>query len=149
MTLKIGLVGAGAFGTIHLGGFSKNPNCQLVAIASRTEEHAKAASEKFNVPKVYGGIDSWERMLDNEELDVVSICTPNYLHAPIILKSLERNCHILCEKPIAISREELHQIESELISKDLIFFTSFQKRYNPIFELLKAVIEMESLVKSL
>ncbi|NVM44854.1 MAG: Gfo/Idh/MocA family oxidoreductase [Candidatus Lokiarchaeota archaeon] len=141
MTLKIGLMGAGAFGTIHLEGFSKNPNCQLVAIASRTEEHAKAASEKFNVPKVYVGIDSWEKMLDNEELDVVSICTPNYLHAPIILKALERNCHIICEKPIAISREELHQIESKLTSKDLIFFTSFQKRYNPFFRLLKAVIE--------
>ena len=78
MNLKIGLVGAGGIGTIHLEGFSLNPNCQVVAIASRTEEHAKAASEKFNVPKVYAGNDSWENMLDNEKLDVVSICTPNY-----------------------------------------------------------------------
>jgi len=117
MTLKIGLVGAGGFGTIHLTGFSKNPNCQIVALASRTEEHVKATSKAYNVPHVYAGNDSWEKMLDNEKLDVVSICTPNYLHAPIILKAIKKNFHILCEKPIAISREELRQIESELTSK--------------------------------
>jgi len=147
MTLKIGIVGVGAFGTIHLEGFSKNPDCELVAIASRTEEHAKAASETFNVPKVYTGNDSWEKMIDNEQLDVISICTPNYLHAPIILEAIEKNCHILCEKPIAISREELNHIESKLAFKDLIFFTSFQKRYNPIFRLIRSIIGKDILGK--
>ncbi|MHA2289405.1 MAG: Gfo/Idh/MocA family protein [Promethearchaeota archaeon] len=147
MTLKIGIVGAGGFGTIHLSGFSKNPNCKLVAIASRTEEHARAASEKFQFPKVYAGTDSWELMIDNEKLDVVSICTPNYLHAPIILKAIEKNCHILCEKPIAISREELTLIESKLNEKGLIFFTSFQKRYNPVFSLIKNILDEKILGK--
>jgi len=141
MTLKIGIVGAGAIGTIHLSGFFKNSNCKLVAIASRTEEHTKVASKNFIIPKVYAGNDSWEKMIDEQELDVISICTPNYLHAQIILKAIEKNCHILCEKPIAISREELTHIESELASKNLIFFTSFQKRYNPIFKLIKGAID--------
>ncbi len=147
MTLKVGIVGVGAFGTIHLSGFSKNPDCELVAIASRTKEHAKAASEMFRVPKVYTGNDGWEKMIDNEKLDVISICTPNYLHAPIVLKVIENNCHILCEKPIAISREELNNIESKLASTDLIFFTSFQKRYNPIFRLIKSIIDKDILGK--
>ncbi|GAH72196.1 unnamed protein product, partial [marine sediment metagenome] len=141
MTFKVGLVGAGAFGIKHLLGFSKNPDCELISIASRTEEHAKIASEKFNIPKVYAGNDSWEKMIDSEKLDVVSICTPNYLHAPIILKAIEKNCHILCEKPIAISHEELEQIEPVLNAKNLIFFTSFQKRYNPIFNLVRSAID--------
>ena len=126
MTLKVGIVGAGGIGTENLSGFSKNPDCEIVAIASRTKEHAKAASEKFNVPKVYAGNDSWKKMIDEQELDIISVCTPNYLHAPIVLKAIEKNGHILCEKPIAISREELNHIESKLASKDLIFFTSFQ-----------------------
>jgi len=147
MTLKVGIVGAGGFGTVHLSGFSKNPDCELVAIASRTKEHAKAASEKFGVPKVYAGNDSWEKMIDEQDLDIISVCTPNYLHAPIVLKVIEKNCHILCEKPIAISREELNHIESKLASKDLVFFTSFQKRYNPIFRLIKSIIEEDILGK--
>lgn len=122
-------------------GYAKNPDCELVAIASRTEVHAKEASEMFHVPKVYYGNNGWEKMIDEQDLDIISICTPNYLHAPIVLKAIERNCNILCEKPIAISREELTRIESELASKNIIFFTSFQKRYHPIFRLLKSVLD--------
>ena len=140
MTLKVGLVGAGGFGSIHLLGFSKNSHCELVAIASRTEEHANALSEKFNIPKIYFGDEGWLKMIENENLDVVSICTPNFLHAPITLKALENNCHVLCEKPIALNREELDQMESLLNTKDLIFFTSFQKRYNPTFKLIKNIL---------
>jgi predicted dehydrogenase len=141
MTFKVGLVGAGGYGTIHLMGFSINPNCELVAIASRTEEHAKRVSKRFNIPKVYSGNDSWIKMIDNEKLDIVSICTPNYLHTPITIKAIEKNCHILCEKPIAISQEELNQIKQALDAKDLIFFTSFPKRYNPIFKLVKNILD--------
>ena len=86
-------------------------------------------------------------MIDEQDLDIISICTPNYLHAPIVLKAIEKNCNILCEKPIAISKEELIRIESELTSKDLIFFTSFSKRYNPIFRLIKGIIEGDVLGK--
>ena len=128
-------------------GYAKNPDCELVAIASRTEEHAKEASETFHVPNVYVGNNSWEKMVDEQELDIISICTPNYLHAPIVLKVIEKNCHILCEKPIAISREELNNIESNIVSKDLIFFTSFQKRYKPIFRLIKSVLDEDILGK--
>jgi UDP-N-acetylglucosamine 3-dehydrogenase len=128
-------------------GYAKNQNCDLVAIASRTENHAKIASERFNIPNVYVGGDSWKNLIDKEELDIVSICTPNYLHAPIVLKAIEKDCNILCEKPIAISRVELSQIEEKLKYKNIIFFTSFQKRYNPVFKLLKDIIENDVLGK--
>ena len=122
-------------------GYDKNPNCELVAVASRTEEHAKIVSERFNIPNIYAGEEGWKNLLDKEELDIVSICTPNYLHAPIVLKAIENDCNILCEKPIAISREELSQIEEKLKNKNLIFFTSFQKRYLPVFRLIKNVLD--------
>ncbi|GAH92517.1 unnamed protein product, partial [marine sediment metagenome] len=48
----------------------------------------------------------WKKMIENEELDVISICTPNYLHALTVLKAIDKNSHILCEKPIAISQKE-------------------------------------------
>ena len=128
-------------------GYAKNPECELVAIASRTEDHAKKAAERFHIPKVYTGNNSWEKMIDEQELDIVSICTPNYLHAPIVLKAIENDCNILCEKPIAISRKELSQIEEKLKNKNIIFFTSFQKRYNPVFNRLKDIIENNVLGK--
>ena len=128
-------------------GYDKNLDCELVAVASRTEEHAKMVSERFNIPNMYVGGDSWKILLEKEELDIVSICTPNYLHAPIVLKAIENDCNILCEKPIAISREELSQIEEKLKNKNIIFFTSFNKRYNPIFRLIKSVLDENILGK--
>lgn len=127
--------------------YAKNPDCEIVAIASRTVEHAKVVSERFNIPNIYVGRNNWKNLLDKEELDIVSICTPNYLHAPIVLKAIEKNCNILCEKPIAISREELSQIEEKLKNTNIIFFTSFQKRYNPVFKLLKDIIKKDVLGK--
>lgn len=144
--LKVGLIGAGAIGNTHLLGFENNNKCQIVAIASRTEEHAKAAAEKFQIAKIYIG-DNWKEMLRKEDLDIVSICTPNYLHAPMILEAIENNIHILCEKPICISKEELIEVENKLKNKKIIFFTAFQKRYISIFPLIKEIIKNNILGK--
>ncbi len=140
MKLKVGLIGAGGFGNIHLSGYTKNNYCQLVAVASGTKKSATLASEKYNIPGVYWG-DDWKRMLENENLDIVSICSPNYLHAEMTIEAIKHNCNILCEKPIAISYQELNNIEMMLRKSNLIYFTSFQKRYNPCLPYAKSVIE--------
>lgn len=140
MTLKIGLLGAGRFGQFHLSGYAKNKNCEIVSVASRTEESAKRVANKFNIPNVYWG-DSWKEMFKEQNLDVVSICSPNYLHGPMTIAALENDCNVLCEKPIAISLEELSQIERTLNKKKLIYFSSFQKRYLRISPVIKKIIE--------
>jgi len=144
--LRVGLIGAGAIGLVHLSGFSKNVNCELVAIASRTEEHAKAAANRFNIPKIFVG-EGWKDMLKNENLDIVSICTPNYLHTPNILEALRNDIHILCEKPICTSREELDIVEKEIKKTNLVFFTAFNKRYLSLFPIVKKIIEQNVLGK--
>jgi UDP-N-acetylglucosamine 3-dehydrogenase len=144
MKLKVGLIGAGGFGNLHLSGYKKNENCELVAIASRTEKSAEKAAQKFEIPKVYWG-DDWLKMLKENDLDVVSICSPNYLHAPMAIEAMKNNCNILCEKPIAISRDQLKEMEANLRNKNLIFFSSFQKRYNPTIPQIKKIIESKVL----
>jgi UDP-N-acetylglucosamine 3-dehydrogenase len=144
MNLKVGLIGAGAFGYLHLSGYKKNENCEIFSIASRTEKSAKTAAQKFNIPKVYWGED-WRKMLEENKLDVISICSPNYLHAPMAIAAMKNNCNILCEKPIAISANELKEMETNLRNKNIIFFTSFQKRYIPFISQIKKVIESKIL----
>jgi predicted dehydrogenase len=137
--LKIGLIGAGAIGDVHLQGFQQNKDCKVIAVASRTKEHVQETAEKFNIPKQFIG-DNWKDLL-REDIDAVSICTPNYLHAPMILEAIKRDVHILCEKPISISLRELDRIEKALNEKPLIFYTAFNKRYNPLFSRIKEGIE--------
>ncbi|MHA1701908.1 MAG: Gfo/Idh/MocA family protein [Promethearchaeota archaeon] len=140
MTLRVGLIGAGSFGYYHLSGYKKNANCDLIAVASRSEQSAKKAAEKFEIPNVYWG-DSWKQMLEEQSLDIVSICSPNYLHAPMTIMALKNNCNIICEKPIAINNHELENIENTLKKTGLIYFTSFQKRYIAVIPYIKKIIE--------
>ncbi|MFO8019440.1 MAG: Gfo/Idh/MocA family oxidoreductase [Promethearchaeia archaeon] len=139
--IKIGLIGAGAIGDIHLAGFQKLEECELEAIASRTKNHAKQFAAKYEIDHYYFGDDAWKEMLNTEELDAVSICTPNYLHAPMILESIKHDLHILSEKPICITQGELDRVESALDGKELIFFVMFNKRFNPIFSIVKQILE--------
>jgi len=145
MTVRVGLLGAGGFGNIHLEGYLKNPNCELIAVCSRTKNHAENAAKKFSVRKVYYGENSWKTMLKSEKLDAVSICTPNYLHAPMALEALSNGIHVLCEKPIFINREELEELDNMIKATNLVFMTSFQKRFNPLIPLLKSIIDDEIL----
>jgi len=140
MKLKVGLIGAGSFGYYHLSGYKKNANCDIIAVASRTEQSAKKAADKFEIPNVYWG-DSWKQMLEEQSLDIVSICSPNYLHAPMTIMALKNNCNVICEKPIAINKTELENIENTLNGTGLIYFTSFQKRYMTVIPYIKKIIE--------
>jgi len=144
--LRVGLIGAGGFGHIHLNGYNNNKNCQLVAVAAKTYEHAKSASDKFDIPNIYIE-DEWKEMLRKEDLDIISICTPNYLHYPMTIEAIENNINILCEKPICISKDELRSIKEKLEGKNLIYFTSFQKRYNPLIPIIKDIINTKILGK--
>ncbi len=140
MKLKVGLIGAGSFGYFHLSGYKKNVNCDIVAIASRSEQSAKKTADKFEIPRVYWG-NSWKNMLQEQNLDIVSICSPNYLHALMSITALENNCNVICEKPIAITKTELNDIENILRKKELIYFSSFQKRYMIVVPYIKKIIE--------
>lgn len=84
-------------------------------------------------------------MLDSEDLDGVSICTPNFLHFPMIMEALKRDVSILCEKPVCITLDECIKVESFLKEKDLIFFTAFHKRYLSVIPLLKQLLIEERL----
>ncbi|MBY8984234.1 MAG: Gfo/Idh/MocA family oxidoreductase [Candidatus Lokiarchaeota archaeon] len=144
MKLRIGLIGPGSFGYLHLNAYKKNENCELIAVASRTEQHAKQAAEKFDIPNYYWDND-WSKMFEKDSLDAVSICSPNYLHAHMCTEAIKNDINILCEKPICISEKELEGVEKMLKEKNLIFFSSFQRRYIRLFNHIKEIINKKVL----
>jgi predicted dehydrogenase len=140
MKIKVGLIGPGGFGNIHLAGYANNPNCKIIALSSRTKSHSESAAKEFSVDKIYFGNDGWKKMLEKEEIDAISICTPNYLHTPMALEALNQGIHVLCEKPISTTHKELEALEQATKQTDLIFFTSFQKRFNPIMPIIREIL---------
>ena len=100
--LKIGVIGCGKITQVrHAPEYDENPNCELVAwydaIPGRAEEMAK----------LYGGkvYDSVDELL-KADVDAVSVCVANADHASVTIKALNAGCHVLCEKPMAVTLEE-------------------------------------------
>ena len=95
--LKIGVVGTGGMGTVHLSNYAQMKGCKVVAVCDQSPAAAEKA-EQLGVP-LYADI---AQLLKQETLDVVDICTPTFLHKAHVTAALNAGCHVICEKPLAL-----------------------------------------------
>ncbi|SDJ32775.1 Gfo/Idh/MocA family protein [Salimicrobium halophilum] len=103
MTLKAAIIGCGSIAqNRHLIEYRNNEETEITAVCDIVEERAAIAGQIYGA-KTY---TDYEDLLNKEEVDVVSVCLPNYLHAPVSIAALETGAHVLCEKPMATSSEE-------------------------------------------
>jgi predicted dehydrogenase len=97
--LKIAIVGLGVIGKVHAAAL-KEQGKALYAVCDTDPEKLLAFPEALR-------FTDYETMLREAKPDAVHICTPHYLHAPMILSALEKNIHVLSEKPLCIHKEEI------------------------------------------
>jgi predicted dehydrogenase/nucleoside-diphosphate-sugar epimerase len=104
--LRVGLVGAGYISEFHARAIQRVPNARIVGIAEVVNSRATAVAARFNIAKVFPTMEA----LMNEGVDVIHILTPPATHAPLAIAALKNGHHVLVEKPLAISVEEVDQI---------------------------------------
>ena len=101
--VRVAVIGCGSIAQHrHLPEYKSNKNVELIAVCDINEERAHEVAEKYGV-KAY---TNYEELLSSGSVDAVSVCTPNYLHAPISIAALKAGMHVLCEKPMATSKDE-------------------------------------------
>ncbi|CAG9612013.1 Glucose--fructose oxidoreductase [Bacillus rhizoplanae] len=101
--IKVAVIGCGSIAKYrHLPEYQFNKNVELVAVCDVNEERVNSAAKQYGA-KAY---TNYEELLASGTVDAVSVCTPNYLHAPISIAALNSGIHVLCEKPMATSEEE-------------------------------------------
>jgi predicted dehydrogenase len=100
----------------------------LAAVASRDISKAAAYAAKWNIPSAFA---SYESMLASDEVDAVYISLPNHLHAEWSIKALEAGKHVLCEKPFAISMEEVDRMIEAADRTGLVLAEAFMYRHHP------------------
>jgi len=100
--LRVGVVGLG-MGAGHVRGFQQHPQAEVVAVADTDPARLRQKADELNVLGRYADLDA---MLAAEKLDVISIATPNKFHKPLTIKAFKAGCHVLCEKPMAMSAAE-------------------------------------------
>ena len=100
--LAVGVVGAGWMATdYHVPAFTSHPRTRVVAFAERDPSRRETVEAEQSLP----GYADAEAMLAAHDLDVVSICTPPSTHEEIFLAAVDSGCHVLCEKPRALSAD--------------------------------------------
>jgi len=137
-TLRVGLVGLGAAAQIsHIPALKRIEDLELAVICDRDPEKGARVAQKFQVAK---SCSRFEELL-GEDLDVVDICTPNYLHAPMAVAALEAGMHVFCERPLARSAEEAAGMVKAAKKHDRLLMCSVQHRFRPDAQLLRKFLE--------
>ncbi len=140
--LKIGLVGVGGISGAHIPVWEEMKDAQLVALCDiRTER-----MEKYPGKRHYTDFDE---MLENEELDILDICLPTYLHADFAVKAMERGINVICEKPISLKNEDVERVYSAAAKNNVKFMVAQVLRFWPEYEMLKEIYDSKKYGKLL
>ena len=103
MTIRIGVVGAGAISDVHLKALAAHDRVEVTCIADPSAEACDRQAMKYGIGRSFA---DYREMLDRPDLDAVDIAVPHYLHCPIALNALSAGLHVICEKPIGLNLEE-------------------------------------------
>ena len=136
-TIKAAIVGTGFIGPAHLEALRRIPNVEVVALVEVNQELANEKAKQLGIPRAYVFAD----MLKQDDIDVVHICTPNFLHYSQAKAVLEAEKHVVCEKPLAISLEEAEDLVKIAKTTGLVNAVHFNLRYYPMVRQMKVMRE--------
>lgn len=127
--LRLGVMGTADIAVSRvISGLKKTSKVSVRAISSRDGERAKTWAKKLGIEFSFG---SYEEMLNSGEIDAVYIPLPNKLHSEWSIKSMLKGKHVICEKPLATSSEEVKQMIRVSKEKKLVLMEAFMYRFHP------------------
>ena len=144
--LKIGIIGTGGIARAHVQQYLKFSDAEIVAMADLIPGKCQAFCERNGVD--YTNIHFYpdhKSMLENEQLDAVSICTYNTTHAECAIDSLRAGVHVLLEKPFTVTLDEAIQVMKAEKESGKILTIGFQPRMDPNMQQIKKIVESGAL----
>lgn len=134
--IKVGIVGIGRMGTVHYNNYLQIDGCEVVAIVCRSEQ-SKENARKLNLTPY----DDIESMVKSEEIDVIDICTPTYLHKKQVLESLNKGKHVIVEKPIALHKKDAVEMFDLARRKNLLMFVAQVVQFSKESDILREAVK--------
>lgn len=141
--IGIGIIGTGAIAGQHLKCVQELDNCEIIALASSSQERAEKATKKYSV-KTY---NNYQDLLKNPAIDAVIIGTHSGNHLAPSLAAAEMGKHVLVEKPIEVSAERADQMIAACKKAGVKLGVIFQNRFSPDYMKLKAAVSTGKLGK--
>ncbi|WP_399632007.1 Gfo/Idh/MocA family protein [Sporosarcina sp. SG10008] len=140
--LKVGVIGGGSISEFHIIPYMKNDRVELVALCDSNEQRLAKVGERYSVTELYS---NYEELLQNPEIDAVSICTWNNTHAVIANAALEAGKHVLVEKPLSMTVAQALAVEAAVKKSGKVLQVGFVRRHGDNTKLLKQFIDQDEL----
>jgi predicted dehydrogenase len=141
-TLRWGLLGAARINRSIIPALRASPRSELVAVASRDPAKAAGYAREWGIPRTFG---RYEDMLADGEIDVVYNPLPNSLHAEWTIRAARAGKHVLCEKPLAISVEEVDAIAKAAREAGVVVAEGLMYRHQKLTREVRAMVERGTL----
>ncbi len=135
--INVGVIGVGAMGYNHARVYSRLDQANLMAVSDLMKGNLANVSQKYNV---IGYLD-YENILENPDIELVSVCVPTTHHYNVVMDAIEHGKHVLVEKPIAFTLEEAKKMVKAGRKKGIKLGTGHVERFNPAVQKAKELIE--------
>ena len=135
--LKVGIIGAGRIGKVHLESISYHvKNATVVAMADPfMNDETESFIKEFGVEKIY---KDYKEIINDPEIDAVLVCSSTDTHAPISIEAIEAGKHVFCEKPLANTTDKIQEIAEALKAHpEVKFQVGFNRRFDHNFAAIR------------
>jgi predicted dehydrogenase len=140
--IGVGVIGVGVFGENHCRTYADDPGAELKAICDVNEPRLAEMGEAFGVRDRY---TDYHDLLARDDIDAVSIVTPDFLHPEFTIAAAEAGKHILLEKPMATTMEDCAAISDAVSAAGVTLLVDFHNRFNPPMVRVKEAIDGDEL----
>ncbi len=135
--VRLGVIGCGGFGLFALQHFTQVSGVRLVGMAGTHRPAAMAAAARFGVESV----DEVGELLGRDDLDLVYIATPPFLHHAQAMAALGAGKHVIVEKPLALTAAQADELVAAARERDRLLVANLMQRYNPLFDAVRRLVE--------
>jgi predicted dehydrogenase len=135
--VRIGVVGCG-IGAWHVDGYAEDPRAKVVALAGLDTDRCLQLAKQHDIPHVVG---DYQELLENVEVDAISIAVPNFLHVPIGMAAVKAGKHVLIEKPLARNAVEGEMLVRAAKEAGVVLAIAFNRRARSDMQVLRQFID--------
>lgn len=134
--MKVGVIGLGV-GEQHIIGYQQSDYCEVVSVCDLNLGHANSVARNYGIPNVF---DDWRKVIEDPQIDAVSICSYDDGHAEQCIAALKNGKHVMVEKPVALFRSELEDLVRTHQHSGLILTSNLILRRSPRFRQLRSKV---------
>jgi predicted dehydrogenase len=136
--LKVGVIGVGGIAATHMPGWAESPHAEAVAGCDVAEGALQSWGEKYGVKKLSTKADD---LINDPDIDIIDICTPNNYHAPLAIAAMNAGKHVICEKPLAPNPAVIRDMIAARDATGKMLMTAQHFRFSGVAKAMKAELD--------